>query len=116
MRKQHALMLEMVPEMADQTQYVARKKSIDAHAKEWGIERHVDRLSDAVLVRYINAMAKREDDMRAAARNVKPLRSKEPKAISRSAGKMDKAAMAAQTAAKTGSKGDAIRAVSALLQ
>ena len=116
MRQQHELMLEMVPEMADQTQFVARKQSIEAHAKEWGIERHVERLTDAVLVRYINAMAKREDNMRSAAQNVKPLRSKEPKAVNKSVGKVDAATNAANKAAKTGSRGDQIAAINALLK
>ena len=116
MRQQHQLMLEMVPEMADQTQFVARKQSIEAHAKEWGIERHVDRLTDAVLVRYVNAMAKREEGMRSAAQNVKPLRSKEPRAVNKSVGKVDAATNAAQRAAQTGNRRDQQAAVEALLK
>ena len=116
LEQQHELMLEAIPAFRDQAAFTTAKAGITALAAEYGITQLVGQVTDHRVVKLLHDFATLRNGIRSAKDAVKPLRSKEPKAISRSAGKMDKAALAAQQAAKTGSKGDAIRAVSALLQ
>ena len=116
LQKEHELMLQVLPELNDRTQFEASKGRIVTLAKEYGIEEAVGKITDHRIVKLLHDFASLKHQIRTAKDNVKPLRSKDPKARNRAAGKIDAATAAAQKANETGSMADQISAVSALLQ
>ena len=115
MAEQHGLMLTAIPAFKDQAVFAEAKKGIEGLAAEYGIQDTVAKVTDHRVVKLLHDFATLRQGIRAAKDNVKPLRSSDPKAHSKPAGKINAATAAAQLAAKTGSKGDQMAAIDALL-
>jgi len=116
LKREHQRMLDVIPEFRDQTAFTEAKKGIESLAAEYGIQDAVAQIADHRIVKLLNDFARLRSGIKAAKDNVKPLRSKDPKAQNRAAGKIDPAQQAAQRAAQTGRRADQISAVSALLK
>jgi hypothetical protein len=113
--KEHSLMLEAIPAFKDQTAFVEAKKGIDALATEYGIQEQIANVSDHRIVKMLHDFATLKSNIKSAANNVKPLRSKTPQSRNKAAGKVDAATAAQLRAAKTGNPQDQLAAIDALL-
>lgn len=116
LQQQHEQMLAVMPELNDQAVFTKTKEGIMNLASEYGVQEIVAGVSDHRVVKLLNDFVKLRNSIKTAKDNVKPLRSKEPKAINKSVGKVDAATNAAQRAAQTGNRRDQQAAVEALLK
>ena len=116
LQQEHQKMLAAIPELADQAQFVKVKEGIYNLAAEYGITDLVSQVTDHRVVKMLNDFSKLRNSIKAAKDNVKPLRSKEPKASNKAGGKADAATNAINRAKETGRTGDQIAAINALLQ
>jgi len=116
LQQQHEQMLAVMPEFNDQAVFTKAKEGIMGLAKEYGVQEIVSGVSNHRVVKLLNDFVKLRASIKTAKDNVKPLRSKEPKAVNKSIGKVDAATNAANRAAQTGSRGDQIAAINALLK
>lgn len=113
--QQHQLMLQAMPELNDKAAFTKAKQGIMSLASEYGVQDIVANVSDHRVVKLLKDFVELRDSIKAAKDNVKPLRSSEPKAVNKPAGKPDAAAQAALRAATTHKMGDQIAAISALI-
>ena len=113
--QQHQLMLQAMPELNDKAAFTKVKQGIMGLASEYGVQDIVAQVSDHRVVKLLKDFVELRDSIKAAKDNVKPLRSSEPKAVNKPAGKPDAAAQAALRAATTHKMGDQIAAISALI-
>jgi hypothetical protein len=115
LQQQHGLMLEAIPAFKDPTAFTEAKKGIDQLAIDYGIQEAVAGISDHKIVKLLHDFASLRSGIKAAKDNVKPLRSKEPRAKTKSPGKLNKVDALAKQARQSGSKSDQIAAIDALL-
>jgi hypothetical protein len=115
MSNQHEMMLKTMPELNDQAQFTAAKTRMFELAKEYGVVEEVGNWSNHKLIKLLNDHAKLREGIKSATSNVKPLRKREPTAKTKSVGKVNKVDALAKQARQSGSKGDQIAAIEALL-
>jgi hypothetical protein len=113
--QQHELMMQAMPELNDKATFTKVKQGIMDLANEYGVADIVGQVSDHRVVKLLKDFAELRGSIKAAKDNVKPLRSKDPKAQKAPVGKPDAAAMAANRASHSGQMADKLAAVNALI-
>jgi hypothetical protein len=113
---EHQRMLEAIPEFREQAAFTAARNAIQDMAAEYGIQDQVAQITDHRIVKMLHDYARLRGQIKAAKENVKPLRSSEPVAKQKAAGKPDMAALMANKAKQTRNRGDQLAAINALLK
>jgi hypothetical protein len=113
---EHQRMLDAIPEFRDKAAFTEARNAIQDMAAEYGIQDQVAQITDHRIVKMLHDYARLRGQIKAAKENVKPLRSSEPQAKQKPAGKPDMAAIMANKAKQTGNRGDKLAAINALLK
>ncbi len=111
---EHKLMLDAIPEWKDQGQFAAGKERIFNLAREYGIQQHLERVSDHRILKMLNDYARMREAVKAAREKVAPAKAPDPKG-KQSAPKPQLAGLV-QKAKQTGSEADQMAAINTLLR
>jgi len=117
LERQHEMMLQVMPEMADPATFNKVKADVFELAKEYGVADIIAQVTDHRLVKMLSDYSKLKQSIRAAKDNVKPIRNDEPK--SKTAAKSNQnvnVSNAIAHAQKSGTNAAQIAAISMLLK
>lgn len=113
LEREHSRMLEVLPEFRDPVQFKAAQAGIFALAQEYGVKDVIGQVTDHRIVKMLHDFARLKAGISKAKAEVRKVKTNDPKATKPAPTKGSDAAIA--QAKKSGTKGDQIAAVSALL-